>query len=497
MKQKFLLFAAFQLLLLSLAAQDTAYISPRAYHKMMNDFFNFTLVGSQTPTSGIKVETSKPSISLKGNIFSQDYRRFVINLELEGGLDNGFMQLVAGKQVSSYFKGVVGFNWLLPNTKAKRYTLTDTEHQLTYHARYRHAMTTYQQIDTFVTIEIITDEDWFGGLNFAAFARSVRDRRNLSIYHIDDAARDYPDGIDSFYHRVIRAVLHRYGGKVTSDSTQPTLSDDNLLLNDFRKSLREPDSTRIRSKELLDDYDRLHHLLMKEPYTIKDKQCDFEIALTKFNWTRKTIQWVNASISAGNTNFKLFHPATEAITDSFSFAPGITLSYNLLTKGKEPKRFSYFRGGIGFTKTNSLADLSKFSYRKENAIQASATETLTDTKEGIAYIGDLVEKVAFDAFAEGYIVPWKSAFIPGFHFRTMYRNSDAWINKKKLVLDLGIIWNIASNEKDAKNLLSIVPYVSWSNLLREYKDNAKLQEKSLGEKFMFGVKIGVPVNIGK
>ena len=133
-------------------------VSPEALSKMMIDYYNYTLVGSQTPTSGFKVETNKPSITLKGNIFSSNYRRFVINTELEGGVDNGLMQLVSGKDVNTYFKGNIGFNFLLPKNIASHYTLSPTELQLTDNAFTNNKMLLARHLDTFLIIKIITDD---------------------------------------------------------------------------------------------------------------------------------------------------------------------------------------------------------------------------------------------------------------------------------------------------------------------------------------------------
>jgi len=54
-----------------------------------------------------------------------------------------------------------------------------------------------------------------------------------------------------------------------------------------------------------------------------------------------------------------------------------------------------------------------------------------------------------------------------------------------------------NNEKDSKNVLTIVPYMNWSNLLKEFKDVGKTQEKKLADLFSVGVKFGIPVNLGR
>ena len=68
---------------------------------------------------------------------------------------------------------------------------------------------------------------------------------------------------------------------------------------------------------------------------------------------------------------------------------------------------------------------------------------------------------------------------------------------KKTALDLGIVWSVINDDKDAKNLLTIIPFVSWSNLNDEYKDATKTEFKKRSDLLTAGVRIGVPINISK
>lgn len=464
-------------------------VSPKALSKMMVDYYNYTLVGSQTPTTGFKFETNKPSITLKGNIFSSNYRRFIINTELEGGLDNSLMQVVSGKDVNTYFKANIGLNFLLANNIASHYTLTPTETQITENAFMNNKMLLARQLDTFLVIKIITDDDLFQTYNFQALRNAVITESNLTEYQISNLTRSFSPNQNAHYDALIRNILLGYG-------TATDVNDDNLLAN-FRTAVANVNDTTIRSKKLLEDYDRIKEKLLIEQYTLNDTQYDFEIALTKTLWTWKKIHWINVSLSASNNNFKIYYPSLDSLEDSNSFLPAITVSYNLLFKSKEAGRFSYVKGGVIVQRTNSLIDLQKFDYKKETVISVSPTEELKSSKEGVAYQGDFKEDMGFDIFVEGYTVPWKQPFVPGFYLKTAYRHSKAWINENKLSLDLGLIWNVTNNDKDAKNLLSIIPYVSWTNLMKEYKDITKTEEKKLSDLFMFNVKFGIPINLGK
>lgn len=103
-------------------------VTVEALNKMITDYYNFSILGSQTTSTGFKVEPAKPSLNLKGNVLSSANRSFITNIELEGGLlDNSLVQLFSGKTVSSYFKATLGLNALLPANKASFFTISATE----------------------------------------------------------------------------------------------------------------------------------------------------------------------------------------------------------------------------------------------------------------------------------------------------------------------------------------------------------------------------------
>lgn len=466
-------------------------ISEEAFSKMVTDYYNFSILGSQTPTTGFKVETNKPSIALKGNIISKNYRRFVTNFELEGGLDNGLMQFVSGKNVSSYLKASLGFNFLLPSNSARFLELTQTEHDMNDNAFRTNKKKLLTQVDSFIVIMLITDSDSFASWNFDQFVSAVESESEKNKFTLDNYTRQYNGDRNAHYKAFIRRILTGYS--TLNDA------DNNVLLNNFRGSISNIDSTAVNTRKILEDYDRLKEAIAKDDQTLRNRQYDFEINLTRVNWTWKRIHWINGSVSGSNSNFKLYDNTNtiNPLTDSNSFTHQVSLSYNLLFKGKEASQFIFFRSGASLIRANSLPDLSRYSYKKETTINLPNNEQLKSTKEGIAYEGELVEKMGFELFAELYYAPWKTSFIPGFYLKTMYRNSKAWINPQKVPVELGLIWNVVSSNKEDKNLISIIPYVGWSNLIKEYKDNTKTQTKKLSELFSFNVKFGIPVNLGK
>lgn len=475
-----------------LKAKKDTLISAGAFNKMIHDYYNFTLVGSQTPATGFKIETNKPSIGLKGNIFSNSNRSLVANLEIEGGLENNIMQLFAGNTLNTYFKGSIGLNILQGGNSAKFLTITRTERNLNEHAFRNNKTLLATQLDTFIVIKTITDDANFESYDFNAFVAAVIAERSEPEFLLPGVKLAYkPEQQSTYFRGLAKGVLVLLGAK---DST-----DENSVWKDFTGKITSKSDGELKSKKLLEDYDRLKaHLLKDGIKTLNGRQHDFEIKLTEVLWTVKAIRWWNISLSASNSNFKLYDAGAKLLTDSNSFLPSLSVSHNWLRKGKAAGQFSYCKAGAAFhIKTNSIADMQKYNYKKETTIAVGQGEELKSTKEGIAYQGDFLQKPGFDVFAEWYCVPWRTVFIPGLYVKAMYRHSEAWINKSKLSGDIGMVWNVANNDKDAKNLLTIVPYVSWSNFIKEYKDAEKTRERKLSDLFSVNVKFSIPVNLGK
>ena len=262
-------------------------------------------------------------------------------------------------------------------------------------------------------------------------------------------------------------------------------------------SVPPPTSNSYSHQKLLDDYRRLKDYQLKDDENfIKKKMYDAEIEVSKDLWTWKAISWINITATGSNANFRLYDELNNTLQDTSSFLPGATVSINALWKGKETHRFVYAKLGFTLAKSNTLVDLPKFNYAKEATISIGPGETMKSKEEGIAYNGKLVEKKATELFLEAYAIPWRWK-LPGVYAKINFRQCDAWINPKKTALDLGIVWSVINDDKDTKNLLTIIPFVSWSNLNDEYKDATKTEFKKRSDLLTAGVKIGVPINVSK
>ncbi len=487
MKKIFLL-ALLQSLLLAASAQPP--LTGPAFRQMMTDLFNFTLTGNQTPTTGFKVETEKPTIGIKGNIYNNSSRDFIMNLELQGGLDNNIMQLVSGKQVNTSFKAILGFNFLLPYNSAWFPTRTTASVEITDFALRRNREKLAVQLDSFCVLHTILKD-----VNYHTYSATQFRDAVITLFKshtIPGYIRTYTAPITEATHfeTFIKALLEGY--KTSAGGNFAT------TVTNFNTEKKDVKNTTLETGKLLADYERLKEFDLKDDENfVEHKVYDADIEVTKkiYNW--KNISWINVTLTSTNSNFKLYNSSLNTLIDSSSFLPAITLSHNRFRKGRLPHQFQLFRTGITLQRTNSLVDLPDFAYNKETVLTVSPGETLKSTKSGTAYQGELLQGLGIDLFFESYAIPWKKGFIPGFYLKSMYQYGSKWINKNKLSLDLGFVWNVNNNDKDAKNILTIVPYIGWSNFLKEYKDVAKTDEKKLSDLFGVGIKFSVPVNLGK
>ena len=475
-------------------AQDICYeynkpISPFAFRKMMRDHYNFTILGTNAPVSGFKVETSQPSITLKGNIISPRKKELVTNLELSAGVQNGLMQIFSGDQLNGYFKASIGFNYMMMKGNSAKYILNgEYLDKITRKKVCEFRENISLAIDSALVLEAFehhyTRKEKF---TFNDFIQYIITRSTQSEYTIDGYKRYLPD-VSSHYTNLVLGMLSKYG-------IDSTLNKEDKLKSFFIQ-VNTNKKMNLLSEKLSDDQNRylIFRKDSKHKYRIKD---EYEINAYKDIWSSKMISWINLSISATNSNFRTYNSLTESLLDTTSLLPSVNLSYNLFKKWMKHNQYLFFKVGIGIKRVNSLLDLEKFDYKKETIITINGSEQLKNEKSGTAYRGNLFHGIGFEAPIEIYWAPWELPAIPGLYSKLLYSYGDTWINKNKLGFDIGIIWNVHSQQDNDKNLISIVPYMSWLSILKEYKDAGKTIDKDLSDQFLVGVKFGIPVNIGK
>lgn len=480
--------------------KDTCYaqtkpLTPWSYSKMMRDHYRFTILGTQTPTSGFKVETNKPTITLKGNIYSSYHKELLVNLELTGGLDNDMMQLFSNKKLNGFFKANLGFNIMIPQGNNAKYIVGNkfiwglTRMKV---CEYRKELA--MQIDSMLVLDGMEIFATPGNVNtrlssMVEFVVNNARRDEYTISGYERFAGDANDAVKTvYYEKLIIGMILNY----CADLKEVTKEE---AFTTFITRLSQKDGPSLKPAKMLSDIKRLYAFKdRKHKYHLKD---DFEIETYKDVWTSKRIMWINVSLSGANNSFRLYDATANVLTDSNSFLPGVSISYNYFKKSKEPGKYFFSRAGLNIKRVNSLTDLSKFEYKKETVIAVSSSEQLKSEKNGTAYVGALSHGLGVDIPIEIYWAPWADGAIPGLYGKLQYSYGEPWINKNKIGIDLGMIWNVVNADKDSKNVLTIVPYMNWGNILKEYKDEAKIKQKKASEIFTVGVKFGIPVNLGK
>ncbi len=466
-------------------------LSYYAYQKMLRNHYNFTILGTQSPVSGFTFETDKPSITLKGNIYSAMESRLLVNLELTGGADNDLLKIFSGDKLNGLFKASLGFNYLLKKPNIAKYSIDDDfTKDLLKKTSCDYRETIAKKIDTLLVLKGFGEMRGIVPDSIGIMADYLLVESKKKIYVINDYQnRMKRDEYRDYYKKLIPAILKKY----TTDTVK---GNDNELFRRFIKELGEKENKEILSGDLLADLSRLsgftQDVLYK--YRLIDQN---DIDTYKDVWRFKQISWLNVSVAGGNATFSLYDTIGHGMDGSHSFTASVSVTYNFLKKWTAANRYFYMRTGITFKKSNSLIDLETFDFKNTTAVVGSGTGQITTEESGTAYKGKLVDGIGFDFPIEIYWAPWNQDAIPGFYTKLMYSYGAPWINKNKIRLDLGLVWNVLNGDPDNKSVLTITPYVSWTNLVEEYKDAARTVKKDLSDLFSIGVKIGVPVNLGK
>jgi hypothetical protein len=470
-----------------------------AFRKMINRQFNYAILGSNAPVSGFKFETAKPTITLTGNLVRSKSQDFILSLSLTGGVTDNIGQLFSNRKLNGYFKLSTGLNFALPlrkgiyNWDKIADTLDDGMVMITADQESQKKYETVQNTK----------------MN-AAFRKVICANRETISKQVENSAVVISTlEVDTFttFHAFLRAVRRKY--KVLQPNRFPGEVDSVRVLNTLNTYLVKPETviteniftlvslgvrtkstTDIKLEQLLTDY-TASKKIRKTDY--QNQQYDYAIEKLKNIWVKTRVHWLNITPSIANSSLTLFDETTKHLTDSNTALYGIDISWNCYTKYKGP-RYTYIRAGIGFTRANNLEELSTLDYRT-SARQASTTDSLFEEKTGTAYKGMIKHASEFNAYGEVYMAPLK--FPVGLYSCIKYRKSDAWLNKQKLALNLGLIWNVVNSDADAKNILSIVPYVSWSNILKDYADAGKTKQNKASDLFSVNIKFGIPINLGK
>jgi len=514
----------------------TTPLTPSAFDRFIVDLYSFTIVGSQSPTTGLKFETTTPSITLKGNVIQNKYKSFITTLELTTGADNTFMQIFSDNKLNSFIKVGVGFNFLPAWGSATYITQnsknTEKFNQLILCHLRQNAIKKYFNLyeSSFKSevIGLLFDAKFYETPTFKFIKEEFENSQHSKIIKVEYQEAEKKAKIAQKKLSKVKSVSKTISlnetilksSKVTNPDEIPAKLESTIkeILKDFKINNNETDqidsllkdfacywrpeqgNVKMTEKEaLLNKYRKLS-ILQKGAV---DSLFKYEIQAVDALWTTKRIHWFNVSPFFENSNFTLYESVKKTMIDSNSTLWGTKFSYNYLKKFKEPHRYFFLTLGVSPQKVNTVSELEKYIYKETIQIKETDPAVPTDTKSltkeeaGIGYEGFYDTGFGADVFSEFYYVPWKPAGIPGFYGKLQYSYGDPWINKNKVALALGLVWNVTSSEKESKNLLTIVPMVRWSNLRKNYTHRDKIGVSALHDLFTAGIQVGIPINLGK
>lgn len=451
-------------------------LSNKAFDRYLTNHYSYTILGDASPSTGVKVGTSTPSISLKAPLFKDRSNSFISTLELQAGTDTKLFEVFSENKISSTFKATLGLNFLLPanwaNFKSKnQYILCN----LRENGNKKYADLLSEANKTAV-LEALMDQMVMDSPDEGTL------RKILNNTKIPDS------DIKSAIQELAKALT------IPTDGIDPY-----TLISQIANSWKAYSNKLTEKEAFLKTYNTRVSFNRK----MIDSLYNFEIQQVEKLYTKRFVWWINASPYVSNTNFKQYNVSAITLVDNSSFLYGIKASLNAFWKFTEPHKFAYLVLSVIPQKLNSLDELTKYSYKKSTEIKfldpakPNDKETISKEEPGTAYEGIFRSGYGTEILAEAYLVPWNQSYIPGFFAKASYSSSEHRLNKERTAVYLGLVWNITNSDKTVKNLVSILPYAGWSNLSTQYKDESKSKIVPLHDLFTAGIQIGIPINIKK
>jgi hypothetical protein len=462
---------------------DAHPLSYPTFRKMMRGQYNFALVGSQTPTYGITLETVNPKITLKSNIYQKN--KVILNLELSGGTTDGLFKLYSNDKLNSILKGSFGlnysFDWLNKGyykslNDIEKLKVHDTKNDLIGLTKQHNALINNHIIYKILTgprLDLNDKSNTYEGSMIEKFENYKTCELNtqqekILLKHTTNLMKIYADGIDT------NNTFHKN-------------------YNEFYQVITNITDT-VNRNALLRNATKGAKLFEK----INDTIPDLEIKEFKPLYNSLRIAWINFSPNFENIGYQSFEEIGQTFAKKNAVQYGANVSYNFYQKSQRVKsKFFFGQVGIGINRVNSLIEKTRFSYEKTIEKKNSNGERLFDKTSGIAYEGNIKFGLGLEVFAEAYWMFWNNTNMPGFYLKSGLQYGYPWINEYKWPLAAGLVFSVVSDKKDAKNLFTVIPYGAWTNMIDEKNLTDRTKTTPLHNLFEVGVKVGIPINIGK
>ena len=379
-------------------AVSSSPLTNQSFNKMMTNEFYLAILGTKTPVNGFKVETTNPSITLSGNIFTNNTRNFILNLELTVGSQDNISQLFSNNKLNGNFKASLGINWLLKRTQFARFNITARQQELRHQVISTYEKYLFRRADTSIIYDEILSDRLPNYHNFKEFVDSI----------VSKIKKNSPPSNNLDTSKIENAISQIISKYVT------VVSNPDTIFQKFKEKINDDPTTVLTEIEKKNE--SMRNLKDKIPMLVNDS-C---ISIFKDIWTVKRLYWINFSPFISNGSVTLYEVVNKKLKDSTTTLFGIQISLNHLVKFKNPNQFIFGKLAIDLKKANNLDDLQKFNYKKGSLLDTSGGIQTSSEKSGSAYKGELIHSFSFDLFVEFYIVPFPFPQVPGFYFKSMF-----------------------------------------------------------------------------
>lgn len=473
---------------------DDNVLEPKAFDKMIVRDITYAIVGEQTPTSGVKLDISKPEATVSGVFERKDKLVALIGFDFKGGItDRNF----------SIFKGFNSFN-------------TAFEARTSFHIIPARSSASY------------------GTSSEAAARRYVIGLNNTLLQQKVDLFRD------TFY---VAALIRRqhlgmlYIGKSEADILPTTLNDgqkriflffgQKLFGWDGSYDLDDGLVTFLHGVPQIATADGQHHperfkedvITLYDRYKkiydgLSDWETDQQIANAATVWTAKKYWWFTISPVARTEKMITYRTQYDG-KDSLYFKTDYQFYYGATAFINHyivyPNKVAHFIR-LGFTgmHTNNLTSLSSYNYETRSPIFSTPKMNAEKVKSGSAYnYNDIKNGFASQLSVDYYLLPLNT-LVPGLYASSSLNYSklyqlpgiaDRADDKTQISLEGGLVFNINSREKDKeKSLLSFLFYVRSEDLTDKRRTDIttgleESRDDFLGRNLSFGVRVGIPITL--
>jgi hypothetical protein len=482
----------------------------KAFDLMIVQDITYAISGEATPTTGIKVDITKPEGTISGSFGPKKHwvPWSLFTFELKGGVTDRSFNLFKGfSSANSAYEIRPSFHFTRGNSSKYGHNPEATRKKLVVYAK-------NEQVN--LHSQILAD-------SFAVISR-IREIHLMQIDQLQNTPKPgQPMAQAVPYQTVVpddkkhrRIAIHFLKRILKKDNLNV---DENTKIDDIFKELSVAtlDSSGNLNAFVATYNDQVSIIYRK--YEGLQKNCELTdlnkmIANSSEIWTQKTYQWwtVSPFIRTEKVNeffAKYQNKDSSYFKSDYRFFFGFNGYYNRYIV--VPKKVAQlFRLGLAISRSNNLTSLSSYNYEVRDPFFTYGKSVTEKTKTGTAYNhSDIQQGWLKQLTAEYYLLPLKS-LIPGLYISSNINQSKLYnlINFKdrqndqwQIGVEGGLVFNINSREKDKeKSVLSILAYIRHEDVTDSQRTSLKtnLTESSTDFKkrnISVGLRVGIPITL--